>query len=414
MSSGARPSLQLLAGSAISAVLGYCYWLVLARTAPVDVVGASGAAVSLLTIVGLLSAAGLAPTVLASVSASTTRGTAAAGQAVRVAMAVATILGATIASLLVVTDSLSLGTLGVLALSISGGLGAAHAVLDAVAIGTGHASIVLVRTVVLGVVRLAILLLVDIGSVDGALLLWCTSAVAGTGASYLMLNRRHIHLGYQSIRTSGLLGRIGWNQFATIGAQAPGYVLPLIVTVLLTPTATAGYYLAWQIAGGCFIVAAATAPTLLARAASGNRVDIDHHVRAARRLTALLLVPAVAGVSIIGPVVLELLGNAYSDARWVLWIFAAAALPDAYTSLEVARLRAVQAERHAAGINLAMGGGTLLGAAFGISVFGTLGAAAAFGISQSCGVLYCVLRRRHLHTRHTPLQQTVETHVAAP
>jgi O-antigen/teichoic acid export membrane protein len=391
-----RPSLHLLIGAALSAVLGYALWFLLARTLTPDVVGASGVAVSLMAVVSLLSVAGIAPTILAGVGTDRIRGAAVAGTATLVAGGAGVVIGATVAVVAVGLGAIELGASGWVAFVVAGGVGSGCAVLDAVAIGAGRSGVVLLRIATLGASRLGLAWLVASvgGGVDAVLVAWACSVSFAAGVSYVGIRRRHIRLGLSPLRTSGLIRRAGWNQVVTVAAQAPGFLLPVIVAVGVSASANAGYYLAWQIAGGCFMIAASTTPTLLARAAGRAGDEVALIASSVARLTMGLLGPAVLGVVLVGPIVLDLLGNGYGNARWVLWVFAASAFPDAYTSLAIARLRAEGRERRAAALNATMGVITIIGALVLVPVAGSVGAAIAFAFAQSVGCLYWLGERR--------------------
>jgi len=155
------------------------------------------------------------------------------------------------------------------------------------------------------------------------------------------------------------------------------------------------------------MVAASTTPTLLARAAGRDALFVDRTAASVTRLTMGLLVPAVTAVALLGPVVLNVLGDDYQDARGVLWVFAAASFPDAYTSLAVARLRASGQERRAAAFNSSMGVITVGASLLLIPAVGPVGAALGFAAAQSAGSCYwCIERLRLTRRLHRDVHTT--------
>jgi O-antigen/teichoic acid export membrane protein len=151
------------------------------------------------------------------------------------------------------------------------------------------------------------------------------------------------------------------NHALTLADRAPGLLLPVLVTELLSPAANAYWYAVWMMAWVVFVIPVQVGMTLFAEAAHRPEA-IDSLVRHAVRWSLVLGVAAAAVVAAIGALVLSLLGARYAAAgaeplRVLVW----GIVPMAFVQAYYARCRA--ASRLTEAIVVAVVAGTLTVAA---------------------------------------------------
>lgn len=171
------------------------------------------------------------------------------------------------------------------------------------------------------------------------------------------------------------------NQLGGLAARTPPFALPLLVTSKAGAEANAGFFLAWQLAGGAFMVSGSVSQAFLAQA--GDGVDVAARTRRAARIMVVLGVPATLAVAILGPFVLSVLGEVYAAATPTLLVLVLAAPAAATASLVTARLRAERADGPAAGLNMAAVAAAVALAWWWLPGAGPTGAAAAYTASQA-------------------------------
>jgi O-antigen/teichoic acid export membrane protein len=381
-------SLVVLVATAVGSVLGYGFWLLLARGADPEVVGAAGTLVSVVAGISLITTAGIVPTLLVEVPGAQPRRR---GELVGTALVSVLLLGAGLAGLVLLLP-MGAGAFGEVRGDFAAGasfvLAAAltpvGAVLDACHVAVRRSRGVLIRVGVTSALRvgaIATLVLVSRAlPLAFVLILWAAGLLAGVVPALWSI-RRHVGApGRLSLAVLiDLRRRLGWNQLATVAAQLPAALFPLIVAAELGSAGTAGFYIAWQLAGGCFMVTAAVTPSMLSASASPDVL------RRSVRLTGALLLPAVVATLVLGAPVLGWLGPEYRAAYPVLVVFVAAALPDAATSLLVAHWRRGRRERRAALLNAFMAFVTILGSWLLVGPLGAVGVAWAFLLAQAMG-----------------------------
>jgi O-antigen/teichoic acid export membrane protein len=401
-------SLLLIVSQATTSVLGYVFWLVAARSALPRTVGEVGALLSLLSLVLLFATAGIGTTLL--VELARRSGAAAdrlfsatlllSGGIVTGALGVVTLANARFGFWPLLSSPL------VAALIVASAVfSVASTVLDTAALSRGAGRLVLVRAAVASGVRLALLsaaVVVGAGLTTTMLLaLWAVSL----GTSVLVLQgawrRVGLRMSLQGVRSEmwWLVGRMRYNQLGTLAAKMPPLVLPLLVTWRAGAEANAGFFLAWQLAGGAFMVAGSVSQAFLAQ--SGDGEDLAARTARAVRLLLVLGVPATLAVAVIGPFVLSLLGAVYAASVTTLLVLVVATPGSATVALVASRLRAERADVAAAALNAVSSLSVLPLAWWWLQLSGPVGAAAAYTVAQTFGALVGVqmLRRRRRRGR---------------
>ena len=108
------------------------------------------------------------------------------------------------------------------------------------------------------------------------------------------------------------MGRYSFgNYVAGFIGGLPLMVLPLMITNLINPEATAYYYMAMMIAGLLFVIPRATTQSLFAEG-SHNEKEMKKHVRKAIKIISLILIPGILIAMFFGDWILLMFGKEYS------------------------------------------------------------------------------------------------------
>lgn len=400
------------------ALLGAVTWVIAARTWPAADVGTAVALTGALTWAGLLANAGLGSTVMALTPGRPARQAAAlATSAVRGAIALGAAAGAVLCAALVVGGGALGAAVGQPAVAAAMVVGAAATsatiVVDHVAIASDRAASVVRRQVAFGGARTSVVV-ATAAHADGV-----APMVAGwAGASALALlvavaeMRRAGAL--TEISSPGLAGATRLlrggavtHHLVNLGGQSPALLLPLVVVASAPPSEAAALAAAWQIVGLGAMLSPAVATSLFA---TGSREPGALDLRAKEVLTRLI--PACAllglGVTVVGPLLLDVLGSAYRSLGAVaLVLLAAALIPDAITNVAIAVLRVRRRFPAAVALNAGMATLAVLGTAVLAPRLGATGAAAAWLLAQAVGagavaVAWTHARDRTVSVREAP------------
>jgi O-antigen/teichoic acid export membrane protein/aminoglycoside phosphotransferase (APT) family kinase protein len=147
-------------------------------------------------------------------------------------------------------------------------------------------------------------------------------------------------------------------------------VLPLIVLDQRGPPANAYYYVSWSVAYSLYLVSSSMGMALLAEA-SLDPARLGEHRRRMIIESARLVVPAAVMIVVAAPVILGLMGKAYSDESiTLLRLLAISAVPFIFVTAHVNSARAEQRMRVVVCTWAALCG---LVFAFGLPLLGSLG-----------------------------------------
>ncbi|MBO0684781.1 MAG: hypothetical protein J2P45_16635, partial [Candidatus Dormibacteraeota bacterium] len=179
-----------------------------------------------------------------------------------------------------------------------------------------------------------------------------------------------------------------------LALTAPGWILPLLATVLISATANAYFYASWTVAAFVFVGPLALTTVLYAVGAQPSR-QLGHPLRLSLLLSLLWALLGTAGCALLGSRALGFFGHAYASAGPVLLILALSAFPQVAKLHYVALVRL--GEGFGAGILVVTAGGVLeVGlAAAGAVHFGLRGLAGGYlaaNLLEAFVVLPAVLR----------------------
>lgn len=240
----------------------------------------------------------------------------------------------------------------------------------------------------------------------GILVAWVIGSVAAVALGWRQLAVPPVKYAYRPRLERSLARRlIGLgipNYLLTIAERAPGPVLAIVVTELLSPEANAHWYAIWMLAWVVFIVPIQVGLSLFAEA-SHHPESLGRIVRHGIRLSLAIGITGAIGVTICAEVVLHLLGQGYATAgAGPLQILVWAVLPATFIQAYFSTCRAIQRLREAIGTAVASGVVGVTAAAIGGLMAGLTGMAIAWLVSQGLTAVWALWRLRVLVTTPAP------------
>jgi O-antigen/teichoic acid export membrane protein len=197
------------------------------------------------------------------------------------------------------------------------------------------------------------------------------------------------------------------NHLLTLADRAPGLLLPVIVTELLSPTMNAFWYAVWMMAWVVFVIPVQVGMTLFSEA-SHRPDDIDQLVRHGLRVGLGIGVAAAVCMAGLASIALSLMGPRYANGgtdalRVLVW----GVIPAAVIQTYYARTRAVRRLWEAIAMATVSGTATVVGAAIAGSEWGLTAMALAWVAVQSLAAVWAVwrlqvLRGNPVHSRAGP------------
>jgi O-antigen/teichoic acid export membrane protein len=382
-------SLGLILGKGALMGLGFLFWLFAARRFPARDVGLTAGAISAIMLGVQLSMLGIGSAFITRYPRHQRRPVDLLDTAITI-VAVASLLFAAAFLLLasgVFTELRVVGTMPAYAVLfvVMSLLGTVGTLFDQVSMAQGRGDQVAVRGVLNGLVTLAPLAFLPavVGNV-ASLALFASWVAGGLGACLLAL----VQLGRQPIGyryhprarwplTKDLV-RVGLpNHMLTLAERAPGLILPIVVTELLSPAANAYWYTIWMMAWGVYVIPTSVGIALLAEAAH-RPSSLGAQVRHAIRSSLAIGILAGAVLAAIADPLLSLIGRAYADAG---------ATPLRVLVLGVVPLSFIQAYFSACRATGRLGEAVATGVVTGMA---GVGAAAAAGVLQGlAGMALC-------------------------
>lgn len=369
----ARNSVYLMATSAVNSALGYVYWIAAAHAFSPHDVGLANALIAAMMLASLVSNLGV-PIALVEILPRH-RDDRAWSQTLFAALAIA-IAGGIGAGVLVVLGLPAIaGRFSVLsdplysaAFVIGVPAWTAVTVLDYTFVAERRAGRMLTRNAIFGAVKLVVLAVPIVlvhGSALWILLSWIIAAVVSLIAGLWLLHAlgRRVRLSAVAelaTELRAIWARLAGHHLTTLGALLPMALLPLLVTVRLSPRDNAYFALTWMVGAIFMVVSPAVASSLLAEGAHAPGEARQQALRALRIVGVLLIVPMA--ICLLGAdQILALFGRGYpAHGATLLQILVLSAIPDALTNIWVSYERAVGGLRRTALLNGGIGAATLV------------------------------------------------------
>lgn len=367
----ARGSLAIMATTVVTSLLGYVFWLIVARRFGVAVSGAAAGATSALQATVLVASVGSAAALVEwlprSRSAREWRQRVTAGLALAVVTAV---IGGPLVVVLLGRADAVLPLLGRPAAGITFCLAAvvfaAGTVLDYVAISERRSLTLILRSLVMSGLRLPLLFVpaVVVSGVGGpsaaVLLAWFVAGLVSLAAAVLGFTRaengRTLHpaSGALGVHLREMASSFLGQHLITVAAMLAGYLLPVLVVARLSAADNGYFYITWMLGSIFSIISPAVSTALFAEGAATPEALPALVRRCALLISGLLSIPIVVYL-IGGGWLLDLFGPGYAEhGRLLLIVLTAAAIPDAITNIAVSVLRATGRLREAICLNAGM------------------------------------------------------------
>jgi len=387
-------SVSVMGGKVGTMGLGFLFWLLAARQFAPAEVGLAAAAVSAMMLCTQLALVGVGSGVITSFP----RHSAHPAKLLNTAFTIVIATSLVTACGFLLLSSSALGELSVVAsmlvftllfvlMSLLGTLGV---LLDQISIALGRGDQVLVRGIVFGATTVLMIAIVpvvtDARSSLAIFIPWVVGGAAACGLGALQLFRALAGYRYRVRTERGMardLLRVGVPNWAlTLTERAPGLVLPILVTELLSPAANATWYAVWMMAWVIFIIPISIGLALFAEAVrrpDSLRSVVLHGIRYSLGIG----VPAAVAIALLAPFALSLLGRSYAEEGVTpLRILVAAVVPLALVQAYFSVCRARQQLAEAIGLGVLSGVVSVVAAAGAGVAFGLTGMAVAWAAVQ--------------------------------
>jgi O-antigen/teichoic acid export membrane protein len=330
---------SLVGTTAVTSVLGFVYWWAAARLFSPATVGFASAAISIMLLLGTASMLGLGTMLISELPRQPGKETSLISAALAVVGAVGGCLGVVFALVapFLSRDFQMLGASfeNVALFAVGVGLTGISLVLDQAQIGLLQGSVQLWRNTVFAVAKLAALFAAafwishvvgmtvyatwGVGIACSLAALAVFSLVKGgwSGKNYLPEWRLLRKMGSASLKHHAL----------NLALQAPSQLLPVLVTVVLSATATAWFYVSFMLANFVFIVPVSLTIVLFATT-SMRPATLTHNARLTIGLSIVVSVLANCVLQLGSRQVLGFFGHGYAEqAAWCLRILGLGAFP---------------------------------------------------------------------------------------
>lgn len=149
------------------------------------------------------------------------------------------------------------------------------------------------------------------------------------------------------------------NYLAALLGQTPQIILPIMVLNVLGPEESAYSYVVWMLASVMFMISGALSLSMFAEG-SNEEESLGENVRRALSLTALLSLPVILLILVVGDKLLLLFGREYAEeGASLLIILALSALPTGVNNIYFAIKRVTKQTGIIFALSILIAGGTL-------------------------------------------------------
>jgi len=407
-------SIFIMATNGAGAVFGYLFWVVAAHTYSASDIGLGAALISVITLAANVADLGIGATLVQVLPRRE------AGRAwsvtLNAGLATGALAGLLAGAILVVVLPLFGSQFAfvehnagyILALLIGVPIMNLSSLLDQAFIAERAAHNMLLRGLVVAVLKipllvLPLLLFIQIGALGillPGLVAMAVMLIVGLLILLPRLGRAYLPAIRGMVRqVRSMLSSLVGNHFISLGGILPYYLLPVFVTVRLSPADNAYYYTSMRLAEFFTMGSYAVSMSLFAEGSHAPH-DLFRKVRSSALIISAIIAPSMLFCFLVGHYILLLYGPSYAQHGLILFIiFVASTVPDAITNIYLAVLRVQRRLRFAAVLNISMGLIILALAWILLPILGIVGAGLAFVIAQVVGSLVAgidaIRYRRH-------------------
>lgn len=409
-------SSALVGTAVVNSGIGFVYWWLAAHWFDQGVVGLASAAVSAMLLLGSVGMMGLGTLLVGEIAQRKGEESALLSTSmitltivsVAVAVAFALISGALSEEFaLLTTNPLYLG---LFALGVA--LTALTLMLDQAFIGLLRGGIQLTRNFSASIIKLVALALFGLWLADQTGMLIFGAWTLGTLLSLFIPFRWLIktygmrpHFRWPMVRELGKAALM--HHWLNLALEAPIRLLPVIVTIVLTPELTASLYIAWMLAGLMFFPVQSLTLTLYAVGAH-NVTLLAEKMHVTLRLSGLITVVGYVAIFVLADVLMGLFGEAYAEqAANVLRILCISIFPLIIKDHFVAVYRIHNRARHAAVIITIGGLIEVTLSVIGASTNGLIGLSIGWVVAIMLEAIY--MFPTVLRALHVPVLQSART-----
>lgn len=330
---------SLVGTTAVTSVLGFAYWWLAARLFPPAAVGLASAAISAMMLLGTVCVLGLGTLLTGELPRQPGKESSLISAALIVVGGVGMCLGSLFAAAapFVSTDLKPLRASGqdVALFALGVGLTAITLVLDQALIGLLRGGVQLWRNTLFAVVKLAALLVASLWLVhENGMTIYATWLVGNALSLVALISFMRSKQG--GVRRSylphwGLLRKLGaaalQHHVLNLILLAPPLVMPIVVTIQLSTTMNAWFYVSFMLANFVFGLTYALS-TVLYALCSARPDTLAHKARLTLTLATVTSIVANCVLLFGARQVLGLFGHTYAEqATWCLRILSLAAFP---------------------------------------------------------------------------------------
>lgn len=344
-----RNGYALVLSSGITSVFGLAFWLVAARVYSPATVGVNSALISATMLVAVFAQLNLSSALNRFVPSAGSR----AGRLIGASYAISALVGLAAAAVFVLGAPVWSPALGFLRsdlplalwFAVATALWCVFVLQDGTLTGLRHAGWVPVENTAYAVTKIAVLVaLAGPLASYGLFLAWTLPlipiVVVVNAGVFRRLLPRHGRRANGRPASPGEISRfVAADYTVSLVSTGVGNLLPLLALGLAGAAASAYFYLPWTIAYSLYLVSRNMGMSLVAESAH-DEAGLAEYSRQVAVQAARLLVPAVAIVVAVAPLLLGLFGAGYArEGATLLRLLAVAALPTVVTSLYTSILR---------------------------------------------------------------------------
>jgi O-antigen/teichoic acid export membrane protein len=341
---------SLLATTGVTSAMGFAYWTIAARMFSQRAVGYGSAAISAVTLLATIGMFGLGTLLIGELPRRTRRGGLVTAALIASGLG-SLVLGlgfAVIAPMVSSRFAAITGTpLRTLLVTVSVVLMAVGLVFDQATIGVLRGGVQLYRNLVFSLIKLLLLPVTafimhnQLGA--GIVASWAVGMLVSLAAAAFQLWRTGAAVLYRpDWRVLRSLGRTTFaHNWLNLAIAVPYSLMPVLVTVVVSPTANAAFYAAWMLASFVYIIPQHLSTVLFAVASADPQV-IARKLRFTIKVALLVGLPASAVLWLGAHLALTLFGPGYARlATFPLELLALSYLPNIPKVYYIAVCRAI-------------------------------------------------------------------------